>query len=199
MSRRGGRKCRGWMSRRFVDVSQPSSIDRLPDALREQLNAYLRDPSVTQKRAVALINQAIADEFGDEVAPLSKSSVNRYAQRMERVGAQIRQAREVADVWIGKLGGQPAGEVGNLINELVRTMALETAMSYAEGEKKVPPKVIQQLALAVQRLEQAATFNAKRERDLLADAGERAEETVMRQGLSGEVAAAIRAAIQGED
>jgi len=190
---------RGWINRPFGDVAQPSSIDRLPDELREKLNAFLRDPSVTQKRAVALINEAIAAEYGDEVSPLSKSSVNRYAQRMERVGAQIRQAREVADVWIGKLGGQPAGEVGNLINELVRTMALETAMSYAEGEKKVPPKVIKELALAVQRLEQAATFNAKRERELLADAGERAEETVKRQGLSQDVAAAIRAAVQGGD
>lgn len=198
MSRRDGLRRRGWTNRRFVNVSQPSSIDRLPDALREKLNAFLRDPSVTQKRAVALINAAIADEYGDEVSPLSKSSVNRYAQRMERVGAQIRQAREVADVWIGKLGGQPAGEVGNLINELVRTMALETAMSYAEGEKKVPPKVIKELALAVQRLEQAATFNAKRERELLDEASERAEATVKRRGLSAEVAAAIREAVQGE-
>ncbi len=180
-------------------MAQQSSIDRLPAPLREQLNAFLRDPAITQKEAVALINDAIAEFGGGEVAPLSKSSVNRYAQRMERVGAQLREAREIADVWIGNLGGQPAGEVGNLINELVRTMALETAMSYAEGEKKVPPKVIKELALAVQRLEQAATFNAKRERELLDEAGERAEETVKRQGLSEDVAAAIRAAVQGGD
>jgi len=66
-------------------VAQQSSIDRLPAPLREQLNAFLRDPAITQKEAVALINDAIAEFGGAEVAPLPKSSVTRYAQRMERV------------------------------------------------------------------------------------------------------------------
>ncbi|MFA7455586.1 MAG: phage protein Gp27 family protein, partial [Desulfobulbaceae bacterium] len=45
----------------------------------------------------------------------SKSAVNRYAVRMEEVGAKIREAREVSRMWIGELGSGPAGEVGKLL------------------------------------------------------------------------------------
>ncbi|WP_156182845.1 phage protein Gp27 family protein [Marinobacter subterrani] len=38
---------------------------------------------------------------------LSKSAVNRYAVRMNQVGEKLRQSREVAEMWIAKLGAQP--------------------------------------------------------------------------------------------
>ena len=69
---------------------QQSSIDRLPDDIRDQLQELLRDPRVTQLDATAQIN-AILEADGHP--RLSKSAVNRYAVRMEEVGTRLRQSR----------------------------------------------------------------------------------------------------------
>lgn len=142
-------------------ASQQSSIDRLPEDVREQLQALLRDPRVTQLDATARIN-AILDEV-DHDERLSKSAVNRYAVRMDKIGARLRQSREVAKMWIGKLGAAPQGEVGKLLNEMVRTLAFEATLKMTEGDAPVEPRMLKDLAVAIDRLERAASENVKRE------------------------------------
>lgn len=143
---------------------QPSSIDRLPDDVREQLQALLRDPRVTQLGATARINEILeADGHPDR---LSKSAVNRYAVRMEETGKKIRQAREVAKMWIGKLGSEPAGEVGKLLNEMVRTLAFDITLAMSESVDTIEPKMLKDLAISVHRLEMAAEKNAKVETEI---------------------------------
>lgn len=142
---------------------QQSSIDRLPDDIREKLYALLRDPRVTQLDATSQINEILERDGHDE--RLSKSSVNRYAVRMETVGAKLRESREVAKMWIGQLGSEPAGEVGKLLNEMVRTLAFRAAMRASEDED-VDPKELKNLAIAVHRLEQAASKNADVEKKI---------------------------------
>jgi hypothetical protein len=73
-------------------VGQKSSVEKLPKNLREKLLEMLNDPACTQ----AWIAEAINDEAGEAV--LSKSGVNRYAQRMKKFAEKNRQAREVAVV-----------------------------------------------------------------------------------------------------
>jgi hypothetical protein len=89
---------------------QPSTIDLLPDEIRQQLQELLRDPRCSQLEATARIN-AILEEDGHEER-VTKSSVNRYALRMEQVGAKLRQSREIAEMWVGKLGAAPQGKWG---------------------------------------------------------------------------------------
>lgn len=153
-------------------MAKPSSIDRLPPDILEQLQTLLRDPRVTQLEATRQIN-AILERDGHPER-VSKSAVNRYSQRMEEVGARLRQSREMAAMWIGKLGAAPQGEVGKLLNEMIRTLAFEATMSAAESEEPVPPSVINKLALAVQRLEAASSINEKREAEIRARAREEA-------------------------
>jgi hypothetical protein len=143
---------------------RPSSIDRLPPAAREALNAWLRDPGITQEETTDRTNELLA-EIGVDYR-ISKSAVNRYAMRMEQIGAKLRQSREVSEMWIANLGSQPQGQLGKLINEMIRTMAFETAGALAESGDPVPPKVLKELALAVQRLESAANMNEERERKI---------------------------------
>jgi hypothetical protein len=143
---------------------QQSSIDRLPDDVREELQALLRDPRVTQLEATARINAILEADGHPE--RLSKSAVNRYAVRMEEVGAKLREAREVAKMWIGRLGSEPAGEVGKLLNEIVRNLAFRAAMTASEGGDDIDPKMLKSLAIAVHRLEMAAEKNAKVEREI---------------------------------
>lgn len=150
-------------------MARPSTIETLPPDILERLQELLRDPRVTQLEVTARINELLAAEgFPGRV---SKSAVNRYAQRMEEVGAKLRQAREVAEMWIGKLGAVPQGQVGQLVNELLRTLAFELSLKMQEGEMKVDEapavaKIIRDMAVGMEKLERAASENLKREEDI---------------------------------
>lgn len=160
-------------------MSQKSSIDLLPDDIREKLHELLRDPRVSQLEATAKIN-AILEEDGNPDR-VSKSAVNRYSMRMEEVGRKLRETREVAKMWIGKLGSEPQGEVGKLLNEMVRTLAFKAAMQAHEADDDaVDPKILRSLAVSVHRLEKAASENAKLEEQIrkrtLAEAADAVED-----------------------
>ncbi|WP_336845219.1 phage protein Gp27 family protein, partial [Providencia rettgeri] len=67
---------------------RPSKIDLLPEAIRDQLHALLRDKRHTQEDIRAAVNELI-DEAGlpDELK-ISRTGLNRYASRMETLGAK---------------------------------------------------------------------------------------------------------------
>ncbi|MFH1984133.1 MAG: DUF3486 family protein [Pseudomonadota bacterium] len=184
----------------MVKRRQPSTIDMLPEDIREKLQELLRDPRVTQLDATARINAVLeAEGHPDRV---TKSSVNRYAVRMEEVGAKLRESREVAKMWIGQLGSEPAGEVGKLLNEMVRTLAFRVAMRASEGDDDIDPKDLKALAIAVHRLEMAAEKNAKVEEQIRKKAKEKAAQAVetegKRIGAGAATIDALRAAIMQE-
>ena len=178
---------------------QQSSIDRLPDDIREKLQELLRDPRVTQLEATARINAVLeAEGHPDRV---TKSSVNRYAVSMDRVGAKLRESREVAKMWIGKLGAAPQGEVGKLLNEMVRTLAFEATMAMSEGSEPVQPKMLKDLSIAIERLERAASENVKREDEIrkkaLSEAADRVGEAAHAQGMTEDQARMWREKVLG--
>ena len=170
-------------------MARQSTITSLPADILEKLQELLRDPRCTQLKATAQIN-AILEAKGHEER-VTKSAVNRYSQRFEEVGARLRQSREVAEVWVGRLGNQPQGEVGKLLNEMIRTLAFETTMQAAEGEDPVSPAMLKDLALAVQRLESAANMNQERDKKIrdearklaFEEAANNVEETAIAQGM----------------
>jgi len=181
-----------------------SSIDRLPDDVREQLQELLRDPRVTQLEATARINEILETE-GHE-ARVSKSAVNRYDMEMRKVGEKLRQSREVAEMWIGKLGAAPQGQLGHLVNETLRTLSFDLALKLQDAEltEESLPGVIDQLkalALAAQRLEASSTLNVKREAEIRKQALEEAatviEETATQRGYSVEEAKFWREKVLG--
>lgn len=151
-------------------MPKPSSITTLPADILEQLQALLRDPRVTQMDATQRINAILS---GQGAEPVSKSAVNRYAMKMDRIGAKLSQSRAIADMWIGKLGNEPAGKVGALLNEVVRNLAFESAMHMAEDEEPADPKLIKELAFAIEKLEKASSENEKRAEQLRKQAEEK--------------------------
>ncbi|EFA9400435.1 DUF3486 family protein [Shigella sonnei] len=178
-----------------------SKVDLLPDSIREQLHQMLREKRHTQEEIREAIN-ALIDEYNlPEEMQLSRTGLNRYAIRMEKVGAKIRASREMAEVWAAKLGSAPTSDVGKLLMEFVKTLAFETSMSMAEDDKPVAPKALGQLALVAQRLEAAAMTSHKREkaiRDAFAqEMAEKTEELVRTGGLSGGAADTIKREILG--
>lgn len=156
-------------------MTRPSSIDRLPPDVLEKLHELLRDPRVTQLQATAEINEVLQrDGLPDRV---SKSAVGRYAARMEQVGEKLRQSREVAAQWIGKLGATPQGQVGHLVNEILRTLSFDLALKLQDRdvtEEDLPGviEMVRELSLGVMRLEKAASENVARERELKKQAAE---------------------------
>lgn len=182
-----------------------SSIDRLPPDIREKLQELLRDPRVTQLEATARINEILEEEGHEE--RVSKSAVNRYDMEMRKVGEKLRQSREVAEMWIGKLGAAPQGQLGHLVNETLRTLSFDLALKLQDAELTAEslPGVIDQLkalALAAQRLEVGSTMNLKREAEIRKQAGETAaavvEKTGKAQGASTATINALREAIKAE-
>ncbi|WP_063502211.1 DUF3486 family protein [Escherichia coli] len=178
-----------------------SKVDLLPDSIREQLHQMLREKRHTQEDIREAINALIDEHNLPEEMQLSRTGLNRYAIRMEKVGAKIRASREMAEVWAAKLGSAPTSDVGKLLMEFVKTLAFETSMSMAEDDKPVAPKALGQLALVAQRLEAAAMTSHKREkaiRDAFAqEMAEKTEELVRTGGLSGGAADTIKREILG--
>lgn len=189
---------------------QPSSVDLLPPGVRRQLQAMLDNPRITQLQAVEQVNAILAElraqgdpEVLHPACPdkVSKSAVNRYDLQMREVGERLRQSREVADRWINKLGAAPQGQVGNLINEILRTLSFDVTLFMQQGsldEESAPAVVgmLKDLALTSMRLERAANLNVEREKEIrtqaLEAAAEAVGETAKEAGVSADTIARIR-------
>lgn len=187
-----------------------STIDRLPPSVRRMLQELLSAKRVTQLEATERINAALRElraagdpDALDEECPeeVTKSAVNRFAVRMEEVGEKLRKSRELSEMWIGKLGAAPQGEMGKLINEILRTLAFDLSMFTTEGNlnKKTAPqavKMLNTLALSMQRLEKAANLNTAREKEIRQQAAEDAAQemaTVAKEeGVSSKTIERIR-------
>lgn len=185
--------------------SRKSKIDLLPQSIKEQLNALLRSGDMTQTDVLNAIHELIDSQGLPEDAKPSYTALNRYSRRMENMGQRLRQSREVAEVWCAKLGDAPTSDVGKLLQEFVRTMAFETSMRMMESADEegevIPPKALGQLALVVQRIEQAAMASHKVEKEIRAafaqEAAEQAEKIVTQAGISQSTAQDIRNQILG--
>jgi len=163
-----------------------SKVQMLPEQLKTELDAMLRDGRLSQQEVLDVINRQIESSGLPEDAKISQSGLSRYATRMEKIGAKIRQSREVAEVWTAKLGNQPTSEVGKLLQEVVRTMAFDTSMHMSESEEPIEPKALSQMALAIQRVEQAAMTSHKREKEI-------------RKAFAEEAANAVSEELRGQD
>ncbi|HDZ3731978.1 TPA: DUF3486 family protein [Vibrio harveyi] len=180
---------------------QRSKIDLLPSDIREQLNLWIRSGSMTQQDALAALRELIDEAGLPEDAKPSYTALNRYTRRMDEMGARVREAREVAEVWAHKLGDAPVSEVGKLLQEFVRTMAFETSAHMMESDDPIPPKALGQLALVVQRVEQAAMTSHKVEKEIrkafAEEAADKAEKIVKQAGITAQTAQDIKKQILG--
>ena len=177
-----------------------SKVDLLPPNIKTQLAMMLRDKQFSQTEILQEINDLIRDCGLPDEMQLSKTGLNRYASRMEKVGAKIRQAREVAEIWTKQFGEMPQSDIGKTVIELVKHLAFEMSSQYAENGI-AEPKELAMLALTVQRLEAAASLSYDRERKIRKEvaqlAAETAEKVVAQAGLSKDTVDRLKAEILG--
>jgi hypothetical protein len=153
----------------------------------------------TQKAILEHINMKLEAE-GEE--SISSSSLNRYSTRMESIGREIREVREIADVWVAKLGNKPSGDVSKILIEMMRTNLFRFMTDQSQDPDAVfDPDMFKDLALGIQRLESAAMQTHKREKDIrhafAEEAAKEIEEAAASQGLTQEGVKAIKEQILG--
>lgn len=177
-----------------------SKVDLLPPNIKTQLAMMLRDKQFSQAEILQEINDLIRDCGLPDEMQLSKTGLNRYASRMEKVGAKIRQAREVAEIWTKQFGEMPQSDIGKTVIELVKHLAFEMSSQYAE-KGIAEPKELAMLAVTVQRLEAAASLSHKREqairKEVAQQAADTAEKIVTEAGLSASTVKTLKEQILG--
>jgi hypothetical protein len=182
-------------------MGQKSAVDRLPENLRTKLLEMLQDPAVTQMEIVDAIN----GEAGEHL--LSRSSMNRYAQRMKRFAEKNRQAKEIADAYIDKYGTDNRVKLGRVVNEQIRLAVFDLIGEIEEiredPEIKSPQiaEMLYKLSRGLKELEQAEKLNAERTESIrkaaLAEAAEAVEQTAKSNGLTAETIEKIKTQILG--
>ena len=182
-------------------MGQKSAIDRLPEDLRNRLLEMLANPAITQTEIVDVINE----EAGEPL--VSKSSLNRYAQRMKRFAEKNRQAKEVADAYIEKFGAEGRNKLGKVVNEQIRLAAFDliSEIDDLKDEGKIAPELITDIIFKVSRglkdLETAEKLNAERESEIrsrtLSEAAEVVEKTAKSKGLTPSTVDLIKREILG--
>lgn len=126
---------------------------------------------------------------------------------MAEVGEKLRQSREVAQMYIAHVGAAPQGQTGLLINEMLRSMAFELSLKLQDVDLENPESMsatidqVKALALAVQRLEQSATINVKRDAEIrkqaMVDAAAEVEKQADTMQLKPETLSYIKQVIYG--
>ena len=144
-----------------------SKVDLLPENIRNQLHAMLREKSITQQEILDSINELIEDVGLPDDLKLSRSGLNRYATQVEKVGASLRQMREATAALTAQLGDKPTGEVTKLILEMGRGQLFKLFMAQAnDPDAEVDVGMLKEAMLAAQRLESTAMQSHKRETEL---------------------------------
>lgn len=177
---------------------RPSKIDQLPDEVRDVLNKLLRDGRHTQQQILDHINQLLPNR-----EQVSRSGLNRYATRMESVGAKLRETREIANVWMARFGDEPTSDVLQLVVEMMQGALFKYALktSEAEDDDLFDPEEMKDVTLSIQRLAKSAEMNAKREKEIrkafAEQAASEADQVAKEAGLSAEAVQTIKNRILG--
>jgi soluble cytochrome b562 len=179
-----------------------SKVDLLPENIRNQLHAMLREKSITQQEILDSINDLIGEEGLPADLKLSRSGLNRYATQVEQVGASLRQMREATAALTAQLGDKPTGEVTKLILEMGRGQLFKLFMAQAnDPDAEVDVGMLKEAMLAAQRLESTAMQSHKREKEIrqafAEEVAAKTEQIVTQAGLTRDTAAQIRREILG--
>lgn len=173
-------------------MGRKSSIDALPQDILKQLQALLADPRMTQLEITAQINELLVDRGED---PISKSALNRFSQKMDVIGKRLQEQHQIADMWIGKFGRLPQGQLGQLIIQMVQGLVFDAGLKLSEAgitDEEMPGtvKMLKDMAMMIERTERASSMNARREKEIRLQerevAAEKVEAAAVARGMNAE-------------
>lgn len=180
-------------------MGRKSSITQLDPRIQEAVHEAVRDGRATIDQIVELIR-----EMGGEV---SRSAAGRYVKNVNAAMAKYKQARDIATVWIEKMGKEPDGDVGRLGVELVRTVAFQQLADLGESPTDSAAMEVMLLAKALDHAARSQKVDADRILKIQEKASERAKHEAANQavavakraGASDELIETIKRRILGLD
>lgn len=166
-------------------MGRKSTIAGLPDAIRAKLDALLLNQQVTIEGATCYVNEwlrehaAQQDPEGIEAAalpePISKSAVGRYKLSLDEMTAEIAETDRLAALMLKELNITNQSNVAQATAETLRVMLMRfipllrqsmQAEALSIKEMKDITGMLKDLTAGHERLENSATINEKRRREI---------------------------------
>ncbi len=181
-------------------MGNKSSIAKLPPEIKEACDKAIREGRATIDQIVAMLQGMGAD--------VSRTAVGDYKKKMETSWARVREAQEVGSVWAAKLGENPDSPMGQLVAEVIKSVAFRTLTDLDASGATVEPEDLMLLARALQSVGAAQKVDHEFRRKLRAEymeemktratvAADQVTKITRSAGLSAEAAASIREQILG--
>ena len=181
---------------RPIKTGGRSSVDRLPDTLREAVDAAIADGATIDE-----ITARIREGGGE----CSRSAVGRYAKNMRELFRRQQEADRVIEAWVQEFGERPEGDAGRILIETLKTMTLATMAALSGRDEPASLQDLSRLSLILKRIE--STEKLRRDRERAAEKEKAAEKAAAQKaalarterqgGLSAETVAALREAVEG--
>lgn len=164
-----------------------SSIDTLPDDVRQRLNVKIGDGTLTIDELT---------EFLDSVGhSRSRSAVGRHAQKITKISERLNQSKEMAKALVAECGEDLlSSKQGRLINEIFRSIIFDQMTNKLEGEDSFDPQELFFLAKAIKdvaganRLDQDYEKKVREsiEKEVKEQAADAASATMTEAGLNAD-------------
>lgn len=146
-----------------------SSIDRLPLAQREYVDALLRRRDLTLDEMIADLQARWA---GEPAADVTRSSLHRYDQRIEEAGREIREIEAAASALVGELGEGFGEKSADFLTQAVTVVAVKAAMR-AKDDPDLGTKEAKDLALMAKNAMDAKRMNIAQRQAIQQEAREK--------------------------
>lgn len=178
-----------------------------------QISAFDRHFSQAEQAKLAAwldANPAISvDDFRELLAErglqVGRTTAHKEKKRIEDLGRQLRQSREQMDALAEGLEDRDDSKRGRALLELARTLTFKCQAALVGREDgEISPKEVREINVSLHNLFKAMRDNQEfavqeERRKAVDEAADRAGKAMAKRGLSGDTAAAIRAAIEGAE
>ncbi|MAD76925.1 DUF3486 family protein [Pseudoalteromonas sp. SG43-7] len=189
-------------------MARGNKIERLPDHLRENLREMLATKQHTCQQIADAINEELAALSGvqTDVESIDDNTVWREKKRIESIADEIRRSQAYVESLSKQCDLTSIGDTGRVLMSLLQSAAFKTTSSLMGGEDPIDADTLNDLVMAVARLQRSANHNADLEKQIaekarkqaLAEAQAQAESAGKAAGLSSGNIDLIRRAIAGE-
>lgn len=135
-------------------MPRPSSIDRLPPEIREQIGR-LRQGGRTIDEILAKLRELDVD--------VSRSALGRHVKQLDAIGEELRRSRAIAEQLVARLGDAPESRTARLNIELMHSLVLKCLVGEDGDAVQLDGKEAMFIATALQKLAQASKQDVERE------------------------------------
>lgn len=175
---------------------RPSSIDRLPEPVRDAIAVLRR-----QGRTV----DEILDHLRALDVEVSRSALGRHVKSLAEIGESLRRSETMARFIVDKFGEESDERVGRANMRILQGALLEILTEARVGEDgetiSLSAEEAKSISLSLQRLVTAQRIDAERQLKMRAEfaksAAAAAEKAMKSKGMSGETIDFIRQAVLG--